>query len=69
MNAQGGVVQATFTGINWGLVALDDALATFEALGASAELPKLFSKQAHIGMDAGLDKKALTALIGLLDKG
>ncbi len=49
--------------------ALDDALATFEALGASAELPKLFSKQAHIGMDAGLDKKALTALIGLLDKG
>ena len=49
--------------------ALDDALATFEALGASSELPKLFSEQAHKGMDAGLDKKALTALIGLLDDG
>ena len=46
--------------------ALDDALATFEALGAPSELPKLFSDQAHKGMDAGLDKKALTALIGLL---
>lgn len=45
--------------------ALDDALATFEALGAASELPKLFSQQAHRGMDAGLEKKALTALIGL----
>jgi 3-hydroxyisobutyrate dehydrogenase-like beta-hydroxyacid dehydrogenase len=49
--------------------ALDDTLDTFEALGASSELPKLFSEQAHKGMDAGLDKKALTALIGLLGEG
>jgi hypothetical protein len=48
--------------------ALDDALATFDALGAPAELPRLFSEQAHKGMDAGLDKKALTALIDLLAK-
>ena len=47
--------------------ALDDALATFESLGASSELPRLFSDQAQKGMDAGLDKKALTALIQLLD--
>jgi 3-hydroxyisobutyrate dehydrogenase-like beta-hydroxyacid dehydrogenase len=46
--------------------ALDDALATFEALGASSELPKLFSDLAHKGMDAGLKEKALTAVIGLL---
>jgi len=46
--------------------ALDDALATFEALGASSELPKLFSDIAHKGMDAGLNEKALTAVIGLL---
>ena len=46
--------------------ALDDALATFEALDAPSELPKLFSEQAHKGMDAGLGKKALTALIGQL---
>lgn len=46
--------------------ALDDALATFEALGAPAELPALFSEQAHKGMDAGLNTRALTALIGLL---
>jgi len=46
--------------------ALDDALATFEALGASSELPKLFSEQARKGMAAGLDKKALTAVIELL---
>jgi len=48
--------------------ALDDALGTFEALGASSELPNLFSKQAHKGIDAGLDKKALTALIDLLEE-
>ena len=45
--------------------ALDDALDTFEALGASSELPKLFNEQVHKGMDAGLEKKALTALIDL----
>lgn len=48
--------------------ALDDTLATFEALGASSELPRLFSEQAHKGLDAGLDKKALTALIALFGK-
>ena len=48
--------------------ALDDALDTFEALGVPSDLPKLFSEQAHKGMDAGLDKKALTALIELLEK-
>ena len=46
--------------------ALDDALDTFKVLGASSELPKLFNQQVHKGMDAGLDKKALTALIDLL---
>ena len=48
--------------------ALDDALSTFEALGASSELPRLFSQLAHRGMDAGLNEKALTALIDILDK-
>jgi 3-hydroxyisobutyrate dehydrogenase-like beta-hydroxyacid dehydrogenase len=48
--------------------AIDDALRTFEALGAPSELPKLFSEQAHKGIEAGLDKKALTALIDLLAK-
>jgi len=48
--------------------ALDDALGTFEVMGASSELPKLFNEQVHKGMDAGLDKKALTALINLLGK-
>ena len=46
--------------------ALDDTLGTFETLGASSELPKLFNELAHKGMDAGLNKKALTALIDLL---
>jgi hypothetical protein len=46
--------------------ALDDALDTFEALGASSELPKLFSELVHKGIDAGLEKKALTALVELL---
>jgi 3-hydroxyisobutyrate dehydrogenase-like beta-hydroxyacid dehydrogenase len=48
--------------------ALDDALATFEALGAASELPKLFSDLAHKGMDAGLTEKSLTAVIGLLEE-
>ena len=46
--------------------ALDDALSTFEALGVSAELPKLFSELSHRGIDAGLNEKALTALIEIL---
>ena len=48
--------------------ALDDALSTFKALGAPAELPQLFSDLAHRGVDAGLQDKALTALVELLDK-
>jgi 3-hydroxyisobutyrate dehydrogenase-like beta-hydroxyacid dehydrogenase len=46
--------------------ALDDVLSTFEALGASSELPSLFSEITHKGIDAGLSEKALTALIELL---
>ena len=33
---------------------------------AHAELPKLFSDLAHKGLDAGLNDKALTALVELL---
>jgi 3-hydroxyisobutyrate dehydrogenase-like beta-hydroxyacid dehydrogenase len=47
--------------------ALDDALSTFKAVGAPAELPQLFSDLAHRGIDAGLSEKALTALVELLD--
>ena len=46
--------------------ALDDALSTFKAVGAPAELPQLFSDLAHKGMDAGQSDKALTALVELL---
>ena len=46
--------------------ALDDALSTFRAVGAPAELPQLFSDLAHKGVDAGLNDKALTALVELL---
>jgi len=46
--------------------ALDDALSTFKALDAPAELPQLFSDLAHQGVDAGLSDKALTALVELL---
>ena len=46
--------------------ALDDALSTFKAGGAPAELPQLFSDLAHKGVDAGLSDKALTALVELL---
>ena len=49
--------------------ALDDALSTFKATGAPAELPQLFSDLAHRGVDAGLEDKALTALVELLDRG
>ena len=48
--------------------ALDDALSTFKETGAPAELPQLFSDLAHQGIDAGLDDKALTALVELLGK-
>jgi 3-hydroxyisobutyrate dehydrogenase-like beta-hydroxyacid dehydrogenase len=47
--------------------ALDDALSTFKAVGAPAELPQLFSDLAHRGIDAGLSEKALTALVEVLD--
>jgi 3-hydroxyisobutyrate dehydrogenase-like beta-hydroxyacid dehydrogenase len=50
------------------VAALDDALSTFKATGAPAELPQLFSDLAHRGMDAGLEDKALTALVELLGK-
>lgn len=46
--------------------ALDDALSTFKAVGAPAELPQLFSDLAHKGLDAGLNDKALTMLVELL---
>ncbi len=46
--------------------ALDDALATFKAVGSPAELPQLFSDLAHRGVNAGLSDKALTALVELL---
>lgn len=48
--------------------ALDDALSTFRAVGAAAELPQLFSDLAHRGVDAGLSDKALTALVELLGR-
>ena len=46
--------------------ALDDALSTFKETGAPDELPRLFSELAHRGVDAGLQDKALTALVELL---
>ena len=48
--------------------ALDDVLSTFTHLGAPADLPQLFSDLAQKGMDAGLQDKALTALIELMDE-
>ena len=48
--------------------ALDDALRTFKATGAPSELPQLFSDLAHNGVDAGLNDKALTALVELLGR-
>jgi 3-hydroxyisobutyrate dehydrogenase-like beta-hydroxyacid dehydrogenase len=62
----GGIFESPEASMATYAAALDDALATFEALGASSELPKLFSDLAHKGMDAGLKEKALTAVIGLL---
>jgi len=46
--------------------ALEDVLASFEALGARDELPRLFVEMAQKGMSAGLDDKALTAIIDVL---
>lgn len=48
--------------------ALDDALRTFKTVGAHAELPQLFSDLAHRGVEAGLEDKALTALVELMSK-
>ena len=48
--------------------ALDDVLSTFKATGAPSELPQLFSDLAHQGLDAGLEDKALTALVELLSR-
>ena len=50
------------------LFALEDVLASFEALEARDELPRLFVDMAQKGMDAGLNDKALTALDELLDE-
>ena len=46
--------------------ALEDVLASFEALGARDELPRLFVDMTQKGMDKGLDDKALTAVIDVL---
>jgi len=48
--------------------ALEDVLASFEALGARDELPRLFVDMVHKGMAAGLDDKALTAVIDVLER-
>jgi 3-hydroxyisobutyrate dehydrogenase-like beta-hydroxyacid dehydrogenase len=47
--------------------ALDDVLRTFKHLDVSDALPTLFSDLAQKGMDAGMQDRALTALIELLD--
>ena len=46
--------------------ALEDVLASFETLGARDELPRLFVEMTHKGMAAGLEDKALTAVIDVL---
>ena len=46
--------------------ALEDVLASFEALGAPDDLPRLFVEVARKGMSAGLEDKALTAVIDVL---
>lgn len=48
--------------------ALEDVLSSFEALGARDELPRLFVDMTHKGMAEGLNDKALTALIDILDR-
>jgi hypothetical protein len=48
--------------------ALEDVLASFEALGARDELPRLFVEMARKGMEAGLEDKALTAVIDVMDR-
>jgi len=46
--------------------ALEDVLASFGALGAQDELPRLFVEMANKGMAAGYEDKALTAVIEVL---
>ncbi|MFA3918550.1 NAD(P)-dependent oxidoreductase [Ruegeria hyattellae] len=46
--------------------ALEDVLASYEVLNARDELPRLFVEMAQKGMDAGLEDKALTAVIDVL---
>lgn len=46
--------------------ALEDVLATFETLGATDELPRLFVEMTHKGLAEGLEEKALTAVIDVL---
>jgi hypothetical protein len=47
--------------------ALEDVLASFEALGVRDELPRLFVDMARKGMGAGMGDKALTAVIDVLE--
>jgi 3-hydroxyisobutyrate dehydrogenase-like beta-hydroxyacid dehydrogenase len=46
--------------------ALDDALNSFKAHGARADLPQLFSDQVHAAMEAGMADKQMTALVAHL---
>lgn len=46
--------------------AFDDALKTFESLGAAAELPRLMHDMARLGVDSGQGEKAITKLVDLL---
>ena len=46
----------------------DDVLATFEAFGTQADLPRLMSDLAHKGMTAGHADKQVTAIVEVLDR-
>lgn len=57
--------QATMRSYTAGLEAV---LAGFGALGARDELPRLFVEMAQKGMAAGLEDKALTAGIDVMER-
>ena len=46
--------------------AFDDALGTFDSLGARAELPRLMHDLVHRGVEAGHADDQLTALVKVL---
>lgn len=48
--------------------ALEDVLASFEALGARDDLPRLFVDVANEGLAKGLHDKALTAVIDIMSE-